>query len=403
MGDIETSILYCGDNLEILQRLPPDSIDLIYIDPPFFSSKHYEVIHGDTKEIRAFEDRWKGDVYHYVNWMEPRLAAMRERLKPTGSMYVHLDWHAVHYIKVVMDRIFGADHFQNELIWYYRGAGLSKRRYARRHDNILFYTKGNSWTFNPDPIRQSYAAATVERFSHYIGNVRNGRDYGVQKLNPLGKHPDDVVAHIQPIAPSARARLGFPTQKPDRLLEHIILASSNKGDVVGDFFCGCGTTMAVAQQSERRWIGCDISPTALRVVADRLAKVGARNVRFVNFPYSLEELRAMHPFEFQNFVVNFIQGVHSPKLVGDYGIDGYTWWERYPVQVKQQDNVGRPTVQGFASAIRKEKKDKGYIFALGFTRPAHEEVARLQVEEGLTIELWEVQEMVAMEPAPEFP
>jgi len=118
---MKTNVLYYGDNLEIMHRyIDNNSIDLIYIDPPFFSSKAYEIIYGDTKEKRMFEDRWKGDVYHYVNWMEPRLALMREKLKPTGTIFIHLDWHAVHYIKIAMDRIFGYDNLINEIIWYYR-------------------------------------------------------------------------------------------------------------------------------------------------------------------------------------------------------------------------------------------------------------------------------------------
>jgi len=108
---MKTSVLYCGDNLEIIDKLPEESIELIYIDPPFFSSRTYEVIFGDSRKVRAFEDRWKGGLYHYVDWMEARLAQMHRLLKPTGSIYVHLDWHAVHYLKVAMDRIFGYDNF----------------------------------------------------------------------------------------------------------------------------------------------------------------------------------------------------------------------------------------------------------------------------------------------------
>lgn len=397
---VETGVLYCGDNLEVMPRfVETESIDLIYIDPPFFSSRYYEVLFGDMQERRAFEDRWKGELYHYVNWLSARIAKMREMLKPTGTMYVHLDWHAVHYVKVELDRIFGRSNFQNEIVWYYRGAGLSKKRYARRHDNILFYSKGSAFFFNPDPIRQPYADATKERFAHHIGNVREGRDYGVQRLNPLGKHPDDVWVDVQPIAPSARARLGYPTQKPEQLLERILLASSKPDDIVADFFCGCGTTMAVAQRLGRRWIGCDVSPTALRVVRDRLQKLGAIEIKMVNYPMSEDELRALKPFEFQNYVISYIQGVHSPRLSGDFGIDGYTLFNRFPVQVKQQNRVGRPEVQKFESAIRRERKDKGYIFALGFTRPAYDEAARIKSEAGVEIVLWRIQDLITSDPA----
>ena len=139
---MKTNVLYYGDNLEVMHKhILDDSIDLIYIDPPFFSSKAYEVIYGDIKEKRMFEDRWKGDVYHFVSWMEPRLAQMHRVLRPTGSIYVHLDWHAVHYIKVLMDRIFGYKNFLNEIIWHYRRWSGVANHFLRMHDNILLYAK----------------------------------------------------------------------------------------------------------------------------------------------------------------------------------------------------------------------------------------------------------------------
>lgn len=173
-------------------------------------------------------------------------------------MYLHCDFHASHYLKVMLDETVGVENFQNEIIWYYRGAGVSPRRWARRHDTILWYTKGREWHFNPDPVRDEYADATKERFSHYIGNVRGDRDYGPQRLNPKGKHPDDVW-QISIVAPSSRQRLGYPTQKPEELLDRIILSSSREGDVVMDPFAGCGTSLVSAHRHNRKWVGIDIS------------------------------------------------------------------------------------------------------------------------------------------------
>ena len=399
---MKTNVLYYGDNLEVMHNhIPDDAIDLIYIDPPFFSSKAYEVIYGDTKEKRMFEDRWKGDVYHFVSWMEPRLAQMHRVLKPTGTIYVHLDWHAVHYIKIAMDKIFGYENFQNEVIWHYRGGGVSKRRYGRRHDTILFYTKGKSWKFNPDSIRVPYSKDTLERLKYKARAFRGGKIYDTYEAHPAGKHPDDVL-EMQPIMPSAKERLGYPTQKPERLLKHIIEASSDPGDIVADFFCGCGTTLAVAQLLGRKWIGCDVSPTALRVVKQRLIKYGATEIEEVDVPRSLDELKAMKPFEFQNYTISFIQGVHNPKLVGDAGIDGWTVFKRHPIQVKQQEHVGRPEIQKFQSAIHAQKKDKGYFFAFSFTKPAYEEAARCKQQEGIEIEFWNVQDLMEADPPPTF-
>jgi len=138
------------------------------------------------------------------------------------------------------------------------------------------------------------------------------------------------------------------------------------------------------------------------VVKQRLEKLGAIDIEMVNFPMELAELKAMKPFEFHNYVIDFIQGTHSTRLSGDYVVDGYTLFHRYPIQVKQNEHVGRPDIQKFASAIRKEKKRRGYVFGLGFIKPAHDEVARLKLEEGMDIELWEVPQLVKMEPPPHF-
>ena len=207
----------------------------------------------------------------YLCMMGIRLIEMRRLLKLTGSIYLHCDPTASHYLKMLMDAIFGQRNFVNELIWYYRGAGVPKAAYARRHDVILLYAKrAGRHSFNADPIRQPYASATVERFSHYIGNVRGDADYGEQALHPLGKHPDDVISTIQPIAPSAKARLGYPTQKPLPLLDHIIQASSTEGDVVLDPFCGCATALISAENLARQWTGIDISSLAVKLVRRRL-------------------------------------------------------------------------------------------------------------------------------------
>lgn len=389
---MKTNVLYYGDNLEVMHRYIDDnSIDLIYIDPPFFSSKAYEIIYGDAKEKRMFEDRWKGDVYHYVNWMEPRLALMREKLKPTGTVFVHLDWHAVHYMKIAMDRIFGYDNLINEIIWYYRTGGVSKNYFARKHDNILWYSKGDKWIFNPQK-EKSY-------MMHKYGFKKSGfqeDEHGQYSITYLRD-----VWDIPSVGSATSERLGYPTQKPERLLLRIIESASNDNSIVADFFCGCGTTLAAAQILGRKWIGCDVSPTALRLVKDRLInKCGAHDIDEVGVPKAIGALKAMQHFEFQNYVVSFIQGINNPKLVGDTGIDGWTVFNRYPIQVKQSEHVGRPEIQKFASAIRAEKKDKGYVFAFSFSKPAYEEVARCKQEDTIEIELWSVLDLMNADPAP---
>ncbi len=393
VGYLETGVLYCDDNLHRLAQFPSECIDLIYLDPPFFSNRHYEVIWGDEAEVRSFEDRWEGGIQVYVNWMRERMIEMHRVLRPTGSIYLHCDWHASHYLKQMMDDIFGEPNFQNEIVWYYRGAGVSPRRWARRHDTILFYTKGKDWTFNPDPVREEYAETTKERFSHYIGNVRKGGDFGPQALNPKGKHPDDVWS-IPIVAPSAKARLGYPTQKPEALLERIILASSKTNDIVLDPFAGCGTTQVVAQVHHRQWIGIDISPTAVGLMKRRMEKVGAQQVKLVGMPVSEQQLHDLKPFEFQNWVIQRFNGTHSQRKSGDMGIDGLSFMTHDPIQVKQSKSVGRNVVDNFETAVERNGKSKGYIVAFSFTRGAYEEAARAKTAKGIEIELVTVADLL---------
>lgn len=398
---MESNILYYGDNLDIMHKhIPDNSVDLIYIDPPFFSSKAYEVIFGDAKEKRMFEDRWKGKVGFYVDWMIPRLTQMQRVLTATGSIYVHLDWHAVHYIKIAMDNIFGYDNFLNDIVWHYRRWSGEAKRFQKMHDTILFYAKENGkQKFNI--LYTPYTEKSLARKQHYHTRIK-GDDVYVTSISPKGVRENDVWT-IPLINSQAKERLGYPTQKPESLLRRIIEASSDPNDIVADFFCGCGTTLAVAQQLGRRWVGCDVSPTALRLVKQRLIKYGATDVKEVGVPKTLDELKAMKPFEFQNYIVDFIQGVHNPKLTGEGGVDGWTVFKHHPIQIKQQEHVGRPEIQKFESAIRKERRDIGYIFAFSFSRPAYEEIARSRQQDNINIELVDVMEMMTKESLPSFP
>jgi site-specific DNA-methyltransferase (adenine-specific) len=271
--------LFCGDNLEILREYIPDEcVDLAYIDPPFFSHRNYAVIWGDEAERRSFEDTWEGGMESYVTFMDVRLRELQRVLKNDGSIYVHCDWHASHRIRMLMDKVFGSSRFQNEIIWYYRGGGVSKKYFGRRHDNIYFYGKSDAVNFNPDAVRLPYAEPTVERFSHYIGNVRDDRDYGLQKLHPEGKHPDDVWL-IQPVAPSAKERLGYPTQKPEALLEQLASIVPSGGTIL-DPFMGSGTTLVACIRTGRRGIGIEIDPGYFAIAKKRIEAELSRHPLF---------------------------------------------------------------------------------------------------------------------------
>ena len=277
---VDTNLLYYGDNLGILRDyIADDSVDLIYLDPPFFSNRNYEVIWGDEAEVRSFEDRWQGGIQVYVEWMRERVMEMHRILKRTGTIYLHCDWHAVHYLKVMMDDLFGRESFRNEIIWSYKYGGRSKQDFGRKHDTILRYTKSRSFTFNHDDVRVPHEPASLE------ANFRNvdeqGRRYrtGVWKSGKEyryyadeGRSRDDVWIDIGSLHQADKERLGYPTQKPEKLLETIIKASSNAGDIVLDPFCGCGTTLVAAEKLGRQWIGIDISPTAVGLRRRRLRR-----------------------------------------------------------------------------------------------------------------------------------
>jgi DNA modification methylase len=438
---LETGVLYCDDNSVRLPEFPDECVDLIYLDPPFFSNRHYEVIWGDEAEVRSFEDRWEGGIQVYVNWMRDRMIELHRILKPKGSLYLHCDPNAGHYLKVMLDSLFGANGFRTEIIWKRTSAHSDARGYGRVHDTILFYTKSREFTWNPQPRKltpeevrghdvmfessgRPYRLADpsagkppgrfkwrghlppagrywayspeeldrMERDGQLVFN-RNGRPRLKRYLDELpGIQLQDVWTDIQSINAAARERLGYPTQKPEALLDRIIRASSNEGDVILDPFCGCGTTVAVAERLSREWVGIDISPTAVNLMVRRILKNtnGAVRPKTVRLPTTVGDLRQLKPFEFQNWVIQRVSGTHSARKSGDMGIDGLSFMLHEPIQVKQSDRVGRNVVDNFETAVERSGKDRGYIVAFSFTRGAHEEAARARNERGLEIELVEV-------------
>lgn len=278
--------IFWGDNLQVMSHLLKEfrgKIDLIYIDPPFDSKADYKKkidIKGVGKaesDSSSFEEKQYGDIWtndEYLQFMYERLTILRELLSDTGCIYLHCDWHKSHHLRMLMDEVFGPDKFVNEVIWHYSGAGTPKGCWAKRHDNLFLYSKTSKYTFNADEVRTEYAATTVERFSHAINNVRNGVNFGSQSLNPLGKYPEDVL-DVSIEAPSASIRTGYPTQKPEALLEKLIKASSNPSDIVFDCFMGSGTTQAIAMKLGRRFIGADINLGAIQTTTKRLLSIAA--------------------------------------------------------------------------------------------------------------------------------
>jgi len=370
--------------------------DLVYMDPPFFSNKKYEVIWGDGAEIRSFNDsHWYEDgkrrnsINAYLAFMRDRVEACYDVLKPTGSFYLHCDWHASHYLKKMCDEIFGYNNFRNEIIWYYKHMSNVKKDFARKHDTILRYTKSNEFVFNLNDVRQPYDDQTIKR---YKTPVVFPKGYEA-KINSLGKIPDDVWI-IPPIRNVSKERIGYPTQKPEAVLERIIKASSNPGDIVLDPFCGCGTTAIVSRKLKRHFIGIDVSYTACKVMQNRFKDLNLGEIEICNRPFNGKESRTIPPIDFQNLVIGQLgMGAKSnPKKTSDMGIDGWDG-NQNPVQVKQSEHVGRQVIDQFSTAIRRyflqegkrNKENRGIIICYSLTSGAWDEIKRLEHEENIDI------------------
>lgn len=467
---IDTRVIYCGDNLDQLRKLPEKCVDLIYIDPPFNSNRNYEVFWGETKEKRAFEDR-HASTQAYIDFMRPRCVELARVLKKTGSFYYHCDWHASHYVKVMLDQIFGEDQFINEIVWKrqsaHSDAKQGSKHLGRVHDSIFLYSKSDDYTFNH--LYRPYDEDYIEKFYKHIER-ETGRRYSLGDITaPGGAAPSKGNPHYEflgverwwrfskdhmqelyeqgrivqtkrgsvprekryldegkgvplgtvwdDIGPvqGAGESLGYPTQKPLKLLERILEISTNKNDIVLDAFCGCGTALVAAEKLKRQWIGIDISPTACRVMAKRLRDVcglreeeklwkAGRGFVVRDLPWSESQLRKMPPFEFENWAIIALGGIPNKAQVGDMGIDGRIFpvsatpertnretghldfmdvW--YPVQVKQRDRVGRPDIDSFEAMMTRENRVKGFFVAFDYSRDALVEVNRFFKQTGKVI------------------
>ena len=423
---MNTNQLYYGDNLDILRtHIPDESVDLIYIDPPFNSNQAYNVIFSETDgsssqaQIQAFEDTWRWgetteQAYHelvvtaphllvetiksfrgfltetnlmaYLVMMALRLVELHRALKPTGSFYLHCDPTASHYLKIILDQIFGVENFQNEVVWKRTSSHNDPKRFGRVGDRILFYSKSKIKTFNV--IYSDYSPEQLSRYKyedehgryraenltapHYSptrtvdwrgthpGSNRQWR-FSVEELERLyakgyillrqdgcprkdglkvyldeakGAPAQNIWDDIPRIGNTSRERLGYPTQKPEALLERIIKASSNEGDVVLDAFCGCGTVVAVAQRLNRRWIGVDITHLAITLLKYRLVDTFGDDVTYeiIGEPKdtaSAKALAVQDRYQFQWWALSLIRArpYQGKKKGADEGVDGVIYYQ----------------------------------------------------------------------------
>ena len=288
------NLLIQGDNKQVMEALLnkfKGKISLIYIDPPFFTGEdyHFKTFIGkkDKLTAKAYSDSWDGGLNAYLNFIYERLFLIRELLSEKGSVYLHLDWHVSHYIKILLDEIFGENNFRNEIIWAYPAASVQTRMfYIRSYDTIFFYTKSDNYIFRDDPqIYMEYSDRVKSALKkdekgvfYYRGGSHNGKKLSRKVyVKSNGIFPRDVWNDIPYIRANTREYQGFSTQKPERLLKRIILASSNENDIVADFFCGTGTALAVAEKLGRRWIGCDITPQSIHICRKRILDIKYSN------------------------------------------------------------------------------------------------------------------------------
>lgn len=407
--------LYYGDCLTIMQSMGKDAVDLIYLDPPFNSNRAYNAIYKDETgrplpdQIEAFCDLWTLDdetrraikevpdlmrdqgIDDYVarfwqNWMNAlrftnskllaylaymteRLLQMKIILRPTGSIYLHCDPTCSHYLKVVMDGIFGHNNFRNEIAWCYKSTSQARRWYPKKHDILLFYTNGKTWTFNPDAVRVPFSN---EKLGSHGGSWKGATEEELKQIHSRGKVVEDWW-EIPMLNSMAKERLGYPTQKPLVLLERIIKASSNKGDIVFDPFCGCGTTLEAAQNLRRKWIGIDIAIHAIkRVSATRLNErcklIEGQHYEITGIPRNLEgaeDLWRRDSYQFQKWAVEMINGFVTARKSHDGGVDGRLYFEvgddlkAMKIEVKGGDNVRIADLRALAGIIDEEDYPMG--------------------------------------------
>lgn len=431
--------LYCGDNLVVLPCFPPEYVDLIYIDPPFFSGKNYDITfkdpiavkeYGVEKEARdgyasiAFNDMFDGKIKGYLQFMSKRLKELYRVLKPTGSFYLHCDYHASHYLKMLCDRVFGNGDidkgrrcFVNEIIWHYSRLSNAKKFFPRMHDTILVYGKGGKRTFNiqyqpykkhPNERNRFYNIAghnqliiyDKEKWEEvkYLPKYRKFvKKYKIIYIDPSkGVVMHDVWHDINILNQNDKERLGYQTQKPEELLERIIKTNSNEGDIVLDAFCGGGTTCAVAKGLNRKFIGIDWTPTALLLTADRIEYPKNEIYGLSNVINKMKE--DIHWRTCQIWTINEVGGkphtTKQEKAEGTFtfGIDGTLmpyktkFNKKLPIEVKKHKTaISIDDIRKFSDKIREKKVTHGlFISMTKLSGPAMRRIESLK-DEGIYI------------------
>jgi len=428
---MDLNTLYYGDNLTILRRyFPNESVDLIYLDPPFNSNASYNILFKEpgtggeqsAAQITAFDDTWhwtleteqafqeivktapatvvnlmtalkdaihRNDLLAYLTMMCIRLLELKRVLKQTGSLYLHCDPTASHYLKILLDAIFGKENFRNEIVWLYKGRELSHRNYNKKHDIIFFYTKSDKYRFNweaiLEPLEESSKKALArykDEKGYFIVRYKKGGGFAPIEKEGEGTYRQYVPKGVPPrdwfYADYARKSelLGYRTQKPEALLERIIKASSNEGDTVLDPFCGCGTAVVAAHRLNRKWIGIDITHLAINLIKGRL-KDNFPEIELkaaVGEPVDLagaEALALQNRYQFQWWALSLVDArpFGDKKKGADTGIDGFLFFndagetKKAVVQVKS-GKVGVSQIRELNAVVAREKAEMGFFLTL---------------------------------------
>lgn len=451
--------LFYGDNLTVLrEQIPDESVDLIYLDPPFKSDATYNILFRDESgdappsQIEAFDDTWhwgadseralaellsadspapaagqlleslvrgqgRNQMAAYLAMMSMRLAELRRVLKPSGSIYLHCDQTAVHYLKLLMDSVFGGGNFLNHVIWNYRRWPSRSRRFQRMHDDLLFYAKDADSPRVFHQLYEEWPASTRKRFGtrRQVADFSSGHRRPGQTEEESLDDPMADVWDISIVAPSARERVGYGTQKPLRLLRRIIEVSSGPEDLVLDPFCGGGTAMVAAEQLGRRWCGIDITHLAIGLVEDRLRELNA-DARVIGAPEDMigaRDLAARSALQFEAWAITRLAGFRpNAKQTGDGGIDGRMSFAkngdggreygRAVAQVKS-GAVSRGDLDAFVTALDRDDAQLGVFITLETLGPrhgAHAEAARAGAvrigdRDYEKIQLWSIEDWFA--------
>lgn len=426
---METNRIYHGDNMFYMPDMPAESIDLIYIDPPFGTQSLWKS-RAFKEKVQDFQfyDIWGKGVNGYINFMVERLRHMHRLLKPTGSLFVHLDWRMAHYIKIELDKIFGVKNpagnntnFINEIIWFYRRWTATSKSLQKMHDTILWYSKTKQYSFYPIYKKPTESQLKVQEKGWNRNTVKiDGKKqaqliiYDQQKVDDAIKQGklnmnkyarvvtpktnqtlEDDVWQIKPLHSQSKERTGWPTQKPLKLLNRIIEMASKPGDLVADFFCGCGTAIVAAQRLNRKWIGMDASRTACDVMLDRIKEDQPLfNQDIVSKPMTATDFKELSPFDFEKQAVRAIGGVTNHAQVGDGGIDGRLAFDGTPIQVKKFNKAIGDTdhFRGFYEPIKQHGRGI-YITLNGYT-PKAKERAEGWRREGLDIQLLTINHII---------